>query len=74
MKDTHYKYDKALWRKNVWDFVVVVVKSTNKTVHWEKSDLELHLKGKILHLFWTWNLEVSCVTVMFFRGDIICRI
>lgn len=48
-----------------------IVKSTDKTVPQTKSNLELGLKEKFLPVFWTGNSGVSCVIVMFFRGDIV---
>lgn len=50
------------------------VKSRNKTIPQEKSNLEFGLKEKFLHMFWTWNSGGGCEIVMFFRGDIAQRI
>lgn len=50
------------------------VKSRNKTVPQEKSNLEFGLKEKFLHMFWTWNSGGGCEIVMIFRGDIAQRI
>lgn len=64
-----------------WDFVCLVVllvcqgfcfvKGTDKTVPQTKSKVELVLKEKFLRMFWIGHSGVSCVIVMFFRGDLV---
>lgn len=50
-------------------FGFLLCKKHEKIIPQIKSNLELGLKGKFFHM--TGNSGVSCVIVIFFRGDIV---